>query len=311
MVTISFPGLGIEPFTVNKVAFSIGGIEVRWYGLIIVTGIILAFAYASWRAKQEGIKFDDMLDMALVIVPMGIFCARLYYVLTTLDEYDSFYEMIAVWNGGLAIYGGIFGGILGIFIVSKWKKLKFTKTLDCIAPGVMIGQLLGRWGNFFNGEAYGETPAEDSLLYFMRMGLRHEGWAREFFYQPTFLYESLWNLTGFLIINAIYKKKKFDGQIVLMYMTWYGFGRMLIEGLRTDSLYVGPFRISQVIGFVCFAAGLFALIFFSIRTKRAALLAVANGSMTESSFSELADVINEENDNINESEDNNNDSQAD
>ena len=311
MVTISFPGLGIEPFTVNKVACSIGGIEVRWYGLIIVTGIILAFLYASWRAKQEGIKFDDMLDMALVIVPMGILCARLYYVLTTLDEYDSFYEMIAVWNGGLAIYGGIFGGILGIFIVSKWKKLKFTKALDCIAPGVMIGQLLGRWGNFFNDEAYGATPAEDSLLYFMRMGLRHESWAREFFYQPTFLYESLWNLTGFLIINAIYKKKKFDGQIVLMYMSWYGFGRMLIEGLRTDSLYVGPFRISQLIGFVCFAVGLIALIFFGIRTKRTALLAETDGSLTESSFSEFANVINEENDNINESEDNNNDSQAD
>ena len=311
MVTISFPGLGIEPFTVNKVACSIGGIEVRWYGLIIVTGIILAFLYASWRAKQEGIKFDDMLDMALVIVPMGILCARLYYVLTTLDEYDSFYEMIAVWNGGLAIYGGIFGGILGIFIVSKWKKLKFTKALDCIAPGVMIGQLLGRWGNFFNVEAYGATPAEDSLLYFMRMGLRHESWAREFFYQPTFLYESLWNLTGFLIINAIYKKKKFDGQIVLMYMSWYGFGRMLIEGLRTDSLYVGPFRISQLIGFVCFAVGLIALIFFGIRTKRTALLAETDGSLTESSFSEFANVINEENDNINESEDNNNDSQAD
>lgn len=311
MVTISFPGLGIEPFTVNKVAFSIGSIEVRWYGLIIVTGIILAFAYASWRAKQEGIVFDDMIDMALVIVPMGIVCARLYYVLTTLDEYDSLYEMIAVWNGGLAIYGGIFGGILGIFIVSKWKKLKFTKALDCIAPGVMIGQLLGRWGNFFNGEAYGATPTEGSLFYFMRMGLQHEGWSKEYFYQPTFLYESLWNLTGFLIINAIYKKKKFDGQIVLMYLTWYGFGRMLIEGLRTDSLYVGPFRISQLIGFLCFAAGLGALIFFGIRAKKAALVATADGTLTESSFSALAEDMTADNEKTNESEDNGNDSQTD
>ena len=310
MVTISFPGLGIEPFTVNKVAFTVGGLEVRWYGLIIVTGIILAFAYASWRAKQAGIKFDDMIDMAIVVVPLGIVSARLYYVLTSLDQYDSFGEAFAIWEGGLAIYGGIFGGILGIFIVSKWKKIKFTQALDCIAPAVMIGQLLGRWGNFFNGEAYGATPAEGSLLYFMRMGLQHENWSKEYFYQPTFLYESLWNLTGFIIINALYKKKKFDGQIALMYMTWYGFGRMLIEGLRTDSLYVGPFRISQLVGFLCFLFGLAALIFLSIRTKRMAL-ADASDPITESSFSELAKTMEQENKNTNESEDNVNDSQTD
>ena len=270
MVTISFPGLGIEPFTVNKVAFSIGGIEVRWYGLIIVTGIILAFLYASWRAKQEGIKFDDMLDMALVIVPMGILCARLYYVLTTLDEYDSFYEMIAVWNGGLAIYGGIFGGILGIFIVSKWKKLKFTKALDCIAPGVMIG-------HFFNGEAYGATPAEDSLLYFMRMGLRHESWAREFFYQPTFLYESLWNIVGVILmigtlivatkIIKVAENRHIDGFFFSFYMIWYGFGRMWIEGLRTDSLWLipGVIRVSIFVAVVTLIAGLLLMAFIVTR----------------------------------------------
>lgn len=296
MVTVSFPGLGIEPFSFSKIAFTIGGIEVRWYGIIIVIGIILAFIYASWRANQEGIVLDDMIDMAIVIVPLGIVGARLYYVLTTLGEYDSFYEAIALWEGGLAIYGGIIGGALGILIVCKWKKIKITKALDSVSLGVMIGQMIGRWGNFFNGEAYGATPSESNPLYFLRMGLRHETWSKEYFYQPTFLYESLWNLVGFLIINALYKKKKFDGQIILMYLTWYGFGRMLIEGLRTDSLYVGPFRISQLIGFTCFAAGLIALIVFGVRAARAQKLTAACADETESSFSTLIKTEENEND---------------
>lgn len=276
MVTISFPGLGIDAFTVNPVAFTIpifGGIEVRWYGLIITTGILFAFLYCAYRSKQEGILFDDLLDITLFTVIFGVVGARAYYVLTSLDSYHSFGEMIAVWNGGLAIYGGIIAGALTVFLVCRHKKIPPLKMMDATAPGVMIGQLLGRWGNFFNGEAYGSEVAEGSLFYPLRMGLipNIESYSVMHCFHPTFLYESVWNLIGFFLIHAFYKKKKFDGQILLMYLTWYGFGRMLIEGLRTDSLYVGPFRISQVVGFLCFSVGSVLLIVYGLRAKKGLL----------------------------------------
>ena len=278
MVTISFPGLGIDNFTVNPVAFTIpvfGGLQVRWYGLIITLGIVLAFLYCAYRAKQEKIIFDDLLDIAIFTVLFSVLGARLYYVLTSLDQYHSFYDVIAIWEGGLAIYGAIIAGAITIFAVCRYKKIPPLKMLDAVAPAVMIGQILGRWGNFFNGEAYGSVIAEGSPLYFIRMGLLPNVHSplRMYYFHPTFLYESLWNLAGFLLIHFLYKKKKFDGQIVLMYLTWYGFGRMFIEGLRTDSLYVGVFRISQVVGFLCFVLGLLLLIIKLIKVRRANLTA--------------------------------------
>ena len=272
MTNISFPGLGIETFSVNKIAFTIpigNGIGVRWYGILITLGIILAMVYCSYRAKQEKIIFDDLLDMAIFTVISAIIGARLYYVLFSLDQYDSFLDVIAIWNGGLAIYGGIIGGAIAIFFVCRHKKINALKAFDMVSPAVMIGQIVGRWGNFFNGEAFGSQIAESEFLYFIRMGLSHgEGTRITRFYHPTFLYESLWNLVGFLIINALYKKKKFDGQIFLMYLTWYGFGRMFIESLRTDSLYIGVFRVSQIVGFVCFIVGLVLLIVNFEKTHR-------------------------------------------
>lgn len=282
MVTVSFPGLGIGEFSFNKVAFTIpigDGIQVRWYGIIMVTGIILAFLYAYYRSKHEGVSFDDLLDYAIFTVISGIIGARLYYVITSGREY-TFGEIFAIWNGGIAIYGAIIGGAAALLGVSLYKKIKWQKVFDMVCPGVMIGQIVGRWGNFFNGEAYGESPAEDSLLYFMRMELRHEDWTTSYLCQPTFLYESIWNLVGFLIINACYKKKKYDGQIFLMYITWYGLGRMMIEGLRTDSLMVGTFRISQVVAFLCFVTGTILLVTLGIRAHKQKLLAGAEGGST-------------------------------
>lgn len=270
MITISFPGIGIDSFTINPVAFSIGSIEVRWYGIIITLGIILSVFYCSYRAKQEGISSEDLLDMAIFTVIFGIIGARLYYVLTSLSEYDSFMEMIAIWNGGIAIYGAIIAGAITIFCVCKYKKISAPKAFDMVAPAVMLAQSLGRWGNFFNGEAYGYEVSPDSILYFIRMGLLpniKSNFVIHYFH-PTFLYESLWNLIGFIIINSLYKKKKFDGQIVLMYISWYGFGRMFIEGLRTDSLYVGAFRISQVVGFICFVVGTILLVYKLVKCRR-------------------------------------------
>lgn len=256
-ITVSFPGLGINDFQLNKIAFTLfGKFEVRWYGLIITTGIILAVLYCAYRSAEVGITKDDLLDMALYTVIFGVLGARLYYVLMTLNvyPYDSILDVIAIWEGGLAIYGGIIGGSLAIYIFCRIKKINPLCALDMAAPAVMIGQFMGRWGNFFNGEAYGYEVVEGSPLYFLRMGLipNVNSSVRMDYFHPTFLYESVWNIIGFILINALFRKRKFNGQVALMYFAWYGFGRMWIEGLRTDSLYLGVFRVSQVVGFLCF-----------------------------------------------------------
>ena len=268
----SFPGLGIGEMTINKVAFTVpilGGLEVRWYGILLTLGIVAGFFYAVYRAKFEGFTTDDVIDYAIVTVFLAIIGARTYYVLTTLGEglYESFYDVVAIWEGGIAMYGSIIGGAVGLLVVSyfkKFKKEKIVKIFDMVAPGVMLGQIIGRWGNFVNGEAHGIATSEN---FFLRMGLCEYGkWT---YYHPTFLYESLWNLVGFVLITVFYKKKKFDGQIVLSYLAWYGFGRMFIEGLRTDSLYIGSFRISQVLGLLCFLACTALMVYMLYRQKRA------------------------------------------
>ncbi len=253
--TVSFPGLGIEEFSFSRVAFSLFGKDIYWYGVIIMLGVLTAVTHAYFRSKRERIKVDDLLDLTIFIVFFGVLGARLYYVLTTLDNgrYNSFVDVIAIWDGGLAIYGGIIAGVLTIVVVSLIKKINVFRVLDMVGPGVMLAQAIGRWGNFANGEAFGYEVAQSSPLYFLRMGVVSDFTGSVMkYYHPTFLYESLWNIVGFIIITLLYKKKKFNGQNALMYLCWYGFGRMFIEGLRTDSLYVGPFRISQVVGATCF-----------------------------------------------------------
>ena len=287
MTKISFPGLGIDEFTIDPVAISIGDGGIRWYAIFIVTGMILALLYCTFRAKKEGISTDTMMDFAIFTIPIGIIGARLYYVLFDWiaaiangkpSPYQSFYDVIAIWEGGLAIYGGIIFGALTILVIAKVKKMSWCslfKIADTVAPGVMIAQAIGRWGNFCNGEAYGAATSlpwrmcSDSFAYRL---LQQKLIDKETYYQmldgtmgvhPTFLYESLWNILGFILINVFYKKKRFDGQITLMYLTWYGFGRMFIELLRTDSLTTGgSLRISSLVGLLCFIVGgslLFAL----------------------------------------------------
>ena len=290
MVTVSFPGIGIGEFTINPVAFEIpifGGIEVRWYGILITTGIILAFLYCAYRAKQEMIKFDNLLDIAIYTVIFSVIGARTGYVLFSLSDYTKYFEtdgfwymikkMISINEGGLQIYGAIIAGAITIFIVCRIKKINTLKMLDAVAPAVMIGQIIGRWGNFCNGEAHGSVVPESSPLYFIRMGLSthniKEYAGKMAYVHPTFLYESLWNLVGFVIIHFLYKKKKFDGQVVLMYLTWYGFGRMFIESLRTDQLKVGVFPVSIVIGAICFVGGSILLVVNLVKSRRAAITA--------------------------------------
>ncbi len=288
IVNISFPGLGIDEFSIRKIAFTLfGKLDVRWYGILITTGILLAVLYTVWRGKRnEKILSDDVIDVALVTVVLGVIGARLYYVLTDSgNTYDSFLDVIAIWQGGLGIYGGIIGGCLGIVLACRVKKLSWRKLLDMAAPGVMLAQAIGRFGNFCNGEAYGsligETTAftffgkehilsvgEGSLFHTLRMGLSPNMYSsvQTYYFHPTFLYESLWNLLGFALVNLFYKHKRMDGQVFLFYVSWYGFGRMFIEGLRTDSLLIPgtDLRISQCVGLLCFVAGLvlFVLCFF-------------------------------------------------
>ncbi len=288
---ISFPGLGIEPFEIAREAFSIGNFAIYWYALLIVSGIALAVLYTKYRSEREGVSVDNLLDIALLTVGLGVIGARLYYVLTTLDSgaYKSFADVINIRNGGLGIYGGIIGGVIGIMIMCAIRKVNVLSVFDAAAPGVMIAQAIGRWGNFCNGEAYGSqivdgkityaflgpektfAVSENNILYKFRMGLESSsthtdssliGNSGMVEVQPTFLYESLWNILGFVLINLIFKKKKFNGQIALMYFAWYGFGRMFLEGLRTDSLFIPGtgIRISQMLGLVLCVSAIAALI---------------------------------------------------
>ena len=274
LTTMEFPGLGIGRFSIDRVAFSLFGKGVYWYGVIIMCGILVAVLYAWYRSRQEGISSNDLMDLALATVVTGIVGARAYYVLTSPDRFESIVDAFAIWNGGLAIYGGIIGGALAIVVTCCIKKINTFRVLDMVAPGVMIAQAIGRWGNFCNGEAFGYEVTEGSFLYTFRMGLvssyTHTGDVMHY-YHPTFLYESLWNVAGFVLITLLYRKKKFQGQIALSYLIWYGFGRMFIEGLRTDSLYVGPFRISQVVGFLCFSLGAIAWIIGYILQRKGKL----------------------------------------
>lgn len=282
MQYIAFPGLGIKPFHIDKAAFTIFGKDIAWYGILITCGMILCVLFANYVAtKREKLKSDDIIDLAFYIIIFGVLGARLYYVLFELDSYivtsgtflqnvaQSFMRIIGIWNGGLAIYGGVIAGLITAYIFARKRKIPYLKLFDMLGVTVLIGQIIGRWGNFVNMEAHG---GETTLPWRMGLLTSYSGkipvdgmWDREMYVHPTFLYESLWNLVGFFVLNALYKKKKFDGEIFGGYCVWYGFGRMLIEGLRTDSLMLGSLRISQLVGLV---SCVFGIVFCVIRTRQ-------------------------------------------
>ena len=247
--SISFPSFGIE---VNPArTLSLGPFTVYYYGLVIALGLMLAVMYACKRSKEFGLTEDHILDGVLWVTPVAILCARAYYVAFSWEDYaDNLISVLYIWEGGIAIYGGVLGAIAGMAVFSKIKKIKFLAVLDVILMVFLIGQSIGRWGNFFNREAFG-APTEA----FFRMGLfntKTGGWE---YYHPTFLYESVWNAIGFVILASLCSKRKYDGQVALGYAAWYGLGRSIIEGLRMDSLYWGPVRVSQVLAAVtCLAA---------------------------------------------------------
>ena len=288
---ISFPGLGIEEFSVNSVAFEIFGIEIAWYALFITFGMICCITYAVLQSRKIGMTFDDVIDFALFTIPIGVIGARLYYVLSELDQYHSFKEVINIREGGLAIYGGIIAGTITVFVVSLVKKINFFAFGDCVAPGVLLAQGIGRWGNFMNGEAFGyETD------WFCRMGLQNFLTGNKLMYvHPTFLYESLWNLLGVLLVYLFAKiiGKKYDGQLILLTFGWYGLGRMFIEGLRTDSLYIPgtEIRTSQALALVIFIFCLAMLIFFMIKKPTKPLYVKVNEEKPEAEKTEDPIVV--------------------
>ena len=246
---ISFPGLGI--FGLNPPAsFSVFGHRIYFYGVLFALGFTLGILYCARRSKDFGLKSDDFYDMVILLIPLSILCARIYFVLFRLDEFAGrpLIAYFAVWEGGIAIYGGIIGGILAIWLVTRRKKLPFLAMLDLTVFGVLIGQIIGRWGNFMNREAFGGQTE-----IFCRMGLADPS-GHTIYVHPTFLYESLWNLVLFLGLWLWVKKgkRKYDGQMSLLYLFFYGLGRAWIEGLRTDSLYIGHtgIRVSQALSLV-------------------------------------------------------------
>ena len=262
LTEISFPALGDWTINPSK-GFSLGPLEIRWYGVLIAIGMLLAVVYACRRCKSFGLTDNDLIDGVLCIVPFAVLCARAYYCIF---EWEAFaanpISVLYIWEGGLAIYGGVIGAAIGIVVFSRIKrhKVKLTAVLDMTALGFLIGQSIGRWGNFINREAFGAETTS-----FLRMGLLNKLTGVVTYYHPTFLYESLWNACGFVLLHFLSKRRKYDGQIALCYVAWYGLGRAMIEGLRTDSLYLGPIRVSQLLAAVSCVAAVSVLIILAFK----------------------------------------------
>ena len=276
--TVSFPGLGLD-FEVNRVAFSIGDLPVYWYGILIALGFILAILYVNRRAKEFGVDADRMLDVILGGAIGGIVGARAYYVILQWDYYgQNLSQIFNTRSGGMAIYGGLIGGVLIGLLMCKIRRVKFMPALDLVVGGFLIGQGIGRWGNFVNIEAFG---ANTSLPWGMSSSVitdyltQHEAELEAIGMDidpnmpvhPTFLYESLWCLLGFAFIAWYTRRRKFDGELTLLYMMWYGAGRAVIEGLRTDSLMIPgtSLRASQVLAA---AMAVVAAIIWIVKTSK-------------------------------------------
>lgn len=237
----------------NPVAFEIFGLSIRWYGILIGCGMLIGAYLAMKEARRLGLKDDILLDALIIALPCAIVGARLYYVLFNLNTYSSIWDALNIRQGGLAIHGGVLAAVGAFWIYAKVKKLDFWKWLDIAAPSIILGQAIGRWGNFINQEAHG---GETDLPW----GIMVDGVK----VHPTFLYESLGNFIIFFILYKMRKTKKFDGQQIAWYMILYSVIRFFIEGMRTDSLYLGPIRVAQLISLLMIVGG---VVLLNIRKK--------------------------------------------
>lgn len=256
MNIIQFPELGLN-FTIDPTAFTFGSLSVAWYGIIIATGFFLAVNYAMVSCFKMNINSDHLFDAIIAGLILGIIGARLYYVIFYPgDKYiNNPMEIFNLQSGGLGIYGGLIGGLLGGCLIAKFRKIKLGACLDVASLGFLIGQGVGRWGNFVNAEAYGgETTLPWGMMtntsYLEIQGMVH----------PCFFYESVLCFIGFIFLHIFTRKyRKYDGQTFLIYVVWYGVSRFIIEGLRTDSLMIGPLKVSQVVALASVAVAVYFL----------------------------------------------------
>lgn len=273
---IVFPHLNID-ITIDKTAFSIFGIDIQWYGLIISIGILLAIFFGFSQMKKYGLNSDRTLDCIIGGIIGGVVGARIYYVAFSWDSYkDNLKSILNIREGGLAIYGGIIGAVVVAFIVAKIRQVKMLPLLDIAGMGFLIGQGIGRWGNFTNQEAFGSNTdlpwgmsggTIQARIYNMIENGNLDISAKELVH-PCFLYESIWCLIGFVVLYMYSKHRKYDGQMFLLYVAWYGFERSIVEGLRTDSLMLGNVRISQVLAIVLTVTSIILLFVICSKVRR-------------------------------------------
>ncbi len=249
----------------NRVLLDLGFIQIYWYSIMIILGVFVGMAFAYREVKRQNINEDFFINLVFYTIIFAVIGARLYYVVFNWDYYSkNFIEIFEIWNGGLAIHGGILFGTIFLVIYTKRFKMPVFKLMDICAVGLIIGQAIGRWGNFFNGEAYGAITTKAALLAnhipeFIADGMYING----NYYQPTFLYESIWNVVGFIVLLVVRKSFRYlkNGQLTGIYLMWYSVGRFFIEGMRGDSLMLGDFRVAQIISVILFVVGLIMFIY--------------------------------------------------
>ncbi|MDW0115283.1 prolipoprotein diacylglyceryl transferase [Sporosarcina saromensis] len=246
---------------IDPTAFKLGPIPIRWYGILITTGIILAFIVVQKEMVKRGMHPDFLTDLLIWAVPIAIISARIYYVIFSWDSYkDNPADIIKIWEGGIAIHGALIGAFLTTYVYTKRKGISFWKVADIAAPGILIGQIIGRWGNFINQEAHGGPVSQSFLENTMIPDwIMQQMTIKGVTYHPTFLYESLWNVVGLIIILLLRKVRLKRGEMFFFYLTWYSIGRYFIEGMRTDSLYGGDLRAAQIVSIlaIVFAVAMF------------------------------------------------------
>ena len=254
----------------NPIAFELFGLEIRWYGILIALGVILALALAYYNCKRvEGVDFDTLTDGFLWAFPFSIIGARAYYVIFEFQDYkDNLKDVFNIRLGGLAIHGGIIAALIVVIIFAKMKKISLGKYLDVAAPSIVLAQAIGRWGNFMNSEAHGGPVTEEFISHFPKF-IQNGMYIRGTYYHPTFLYESIWNLIVFAILMVILYKKtsKQDGFVVCSYIALYSLGRVFIEGLRTDSLMFHGYRVAQLVSIAGIIFGIVMILILKIRRE--------------------------------------------
>lgn len=252
----------------NPIAFSIFGLDIRWYGILIATGILLGLLVAKYNCKWRVIDYDTLLNVVLISLPIGVIGARLYYVVFEFDNYKgNIVEMLNIRQGGLAIHGGIIFAVISALIYTNYKKISFLKLADAAAPSIILAQALGRWGNFFNQEAHGGPVSYEFIKHFPRFiqnGMNIGGT----YYHPTFLYESTWNIIVFLILLYLLRRTEKTGIVFFTYIGLYSIGRFFIEGLRTDSLMFGSIRVAQLVSLTGIVIWILFLIYSYQRKKQ-------------------------------------------